>query len=505
MLTFITRTIQPTRINKVPPCRYFATKVIKLKSAVSKSMTSKYTEQMRDQQIMSKYKTRSKIQNSSGYQDVKRMFRQCGNADADAVFRIMSNNKKCEDVQVGTAAMKTIKILHVNKQVSREIAMEKIDDIWQMMNEYVVGMDLVAYNEYFSACNVTGFAYKCADKFTQMCDENVEPNLITLKLLLTTCLKKGGTKLALYYWNKIVLDMKQSVNAECWAVFLQVCAAEQNRELAEEYFYNCPYKHDVDVCYRMLSVYQFIGDVDKVLEMRKYMEQSKIEIDLRTYNSIANVYRQTKQYQQAINVAKEAISINKWSVITIKHLFEATIGIIKNTEDFQQRKELLKYIEHDVLNYFEKAEDEERLKSSRHGKRMLDAYVSTYRDSFGSQTFVECCSKYHVQYWEDVEYLNIPTLNLFGCNYGTAKAILEYVFEKEHEVFRNLGVNIIVMSERNIKSFVDNPVNAEVANSILSSLPTSMIAIHKEPNLLYISSDQTQNYTGDGDDEPMFD
>ncbi len=66
-----------------------------------------------------------------------------------------------------------------------------------------------------------------------------------------------------------------------------------------------------------------------------------------------------------------------------------------------------------------------------HGMRMLDAYISTYPDTFGSVTFEECCNKYNVQYWTDEQLqLQVPTMDLYGCSYSVAKAILEYVFER---------------------------------------------------------------------------
>eukprot|EP01084_Bolivina_argentea_P296875 511369_1 len=503
MSAFVRRITLRTRTTLITSQKYFGANISKEKSNLTKSIASKYSEQMIEQEKFKyKYKTRERIQNPSAYQHVKLRFRQCNTVND--VMKIMFENKKCEDVQVGTAAIKTIKIMYENKKVSREVAMKQIDSVWEMMDKYVVGMDCVAYNEYFHVCTITRFNYKCRDKFDEMCKNNILPNLITLKMLLKVCLKQGGTKLALQYWKTIVIDMEQPIDAECWAGFLAVCAAENNAPLAEECFRDCPYKEDMQVCYRMMLVYEHVGDLDKVLEMRKYMEQSNIEIDARIYNSISYAYRHAKQFQEAINTAKEGINAVKWDVITIKHLFEAIIGLIQMTNDFRQRKELLKYIENDIADYFKQAGDADRLQSSRHGRRMLDAYVSTYREMLGPVTFMECCNKYCVQYWEHDEHLDVPTLDLFGCTYSVAKAILEYVFDKELDLFRDSGLNIIIMSERDRKQHIDNAVNAENVNSILSSWPNSIVAIQKEPTLLYISKEQTKTYNNNNDDEPLF-
>eukprot|EP01084_Bolivina_argentea_P225331 380821_1 len=395
--------------------RYFGTKKPKGGSDIIKSLTAKYGEEMIEQEKFKyTYTTRMKIQNPSGYQHVKLRFRKCNNTED--VMKIMTDNKTCEDVQVGTAAIKTIKLLVVNKKVSRQVAMKQIEIIWQIMKENVVGMDAVAYNEYFHACTITRFEWKCGDKFSEMCKNNILPDSSTLPILLKTCFAGGGTKAALYYW-KTILNTGQLADAECWASLIAVCAVENNKTLAEECFRDCPYQEHMEVCYRMMTVYQRVGYIDAVLEMRKYMEQKMMEIDVRVLNTICSAHRQIRNYQAAINVAEEAISVNKWNAITIKHLFEANIGMIKITDDYAQRKQLLKYIETEIVNYFKKAEDSDRLYTSRHGRRMLDAYVSTYRGLFGPATFKECCDKYRVQYWEHGKHLNIPTITVFGCNY----------------------------------------------------------------------------------------
>ncbi len=53
-------------------------------------------------------------------------------------MNIMLDHKKCEDVQLGTAAIKAIKLLCENKKVTTDAAIKHIDEIWAMMNTYVV-------------------------------------------------------------------------------------------------------------------------------------------------------------------------------------------------------------------------------------------------------------------------------------------------------------------------------------------------------------------------------
>eukprot|EP01084_Bolivina_argentea_P283961 486494_1 len=156
----------------ISSCRYFSKNPSKNQNknnigSVTKSVKSKFANEKMHRDLSSyTYKTRQKIQNPSGYQHVKRQIRQCNNSDE--VMEFMQINKKCEDVQVGTAAIKAIKILFKEQQISREKAMKHIDEIWSMMNMYVVGMDGAVYNEYFHACSLMRLNHKCPPKFYQM-------------------------------------------------------------------------------------------------------------------------------------------------------------------------------------------------------------------------------------------------------------------------------------------------------------------------------------------------
>eukprot|EP01084_Bolivina_argentea_P199131 340810_1 len=446
-------------------------------SDVTKSIKQKFANRKRDADRSGYvYKTKSKIQNPSGYQDIKNQLRKCANVPD--VMNIMMANKKCEDVQVGTTAIKTIKLLCENKKVSRVIAMQHIDDIWNIMNEYVVGMDCAAYNEYFHACSLIEIDHetksKCRVQFDQMIKNKIIPNEITLLILLGTCrgrVGRGDMKTALYYWKVIVTDLQHQPVAESWAEFLAICAKVRDVKLAEQYFAICPYKNNVSVCHRMISVYKSTGDIDKVLGMRSYMEQHKIEMNIQIYNAIIDVHRTAKQWQKAIHVVDESISINKWNIITINFLLDVKIGMLKITEDFMERKNILRYIEFEVPKYYNECGESDHLESFSYGNRMLDAYVSTYRNGFGSATFKECCSKYNVQYWEDVDQLDIPTVNLFVADKDLAKAILEYIFKEEREIFYHLGLNIMLNDNDRFRERFD-AVNRQDVNSILSSLPT---------------------------------
>eukprot|EP01084_Bolivina_argentea_P169587 293975_1 len=490
-------------------CRHFTKDTSKGKNksssnatGIAKSIKSKFGEQIHQQdKALYTYKTRQKIQSPSGYQHVKHRLKQCN--DIHEVMNIMQDYEKCEDVQLGTAAIKRIKILCENKKVFRRIAMDKIEIIWNTMNKYVVGMDSVAYTEYFHACNTIAFDSRCKDKFYEMIDNNIAPHPITLKILLKSCRKSGDTRTAMKYWKTIAQDMNQSVDAECWAAFIAVCATAEKVELAEECFEKCPFKNHLEVCYRMMSVHKNVGNMHKVLEMKNYMDDKKIEMDSRIYNTIADAYRKATQWQQAIDVVQDAISMNKYNAITIKHLFEACVGMIKLTDDFRHRKTILAYIESDVTNYFKQVGDEDRLVSVRHANRMLDAYVATY-PSFGSTTFEECCSKYNLQYWEhvNVEQMNIPTLNLFSHNYSMANAILKHIFEKELHVFRELGLNIMISENDNLRYDVVSQKDINVILASLSSTP--LIAAKKEVSVLYIPSEQTKQYDPN-DDDVLFD
>eukprot|EP01084_Bolivina_argentea_P037497 69371_1 len=289
--------------NNITICRYFGKKT----SDITKSIKSKWAQQKVDHdKSLYKYKTRAKIQNPSGYQHVKRQIRN--SKTVSEVMQIMTEHMKCEDVQVGTAAIKTVKLLSEDKKVPMKIAMKHIDEIWNMMNKYVVGMDCAAYNEYFHACDLMRFERKCQHVFDQMIKNEIEPNQITLRILLRTCRRGGDTETALKYWKLVVVDMGSVPEQESWALFLAVCANSQNVQLAEECFKECPYKSSLDICYRMMSVYKNNFDLDKVLEMKKYISENNIEMDDRVYSTIADAYRNVKQWQQAIEVCTEAIS-----------------------------------------------------------------------------------------------------------------------------------------------------------------------------------------------------
>eukprot|EP01084_Bolivina_argentea_P021308 39577_1 len=514
MFASIARAIQLKHINKfhtktIRRCFCKKTSSDKLKientaSDVTRSIKEKFAKRKHDQDKSTyTYMTRKKIQNASGFQDIKKQLRKCTNVSD--VMNIMIANKKCEDVQVGTTAIRTVKELCENKKVSRVTAMKHIDEIWNIMNEYVVGMDCAAYTEYFHAYSLisTGNEPQCRAVFNEMIKNKIMPDAIVLNTLLGTC-RRGDIKAARYYWKIIVTDLKCVPEAECWAEFIAVCAKVKDVKLAEQCFAACPYKNNVSICGGMMSAYKNNGDIDKVLEMRGYMEQEKIEMNIKIYNIIIDAYRTAKQWQNAVNVIEETLSIDKWNKVTINLLLDSKIGILKMTDDFIQRKEILRYIEFDIANYYKECGESEHIQSFVYGNRMLDAYVSTYRNGFGSATFKECCSSYNVQYWEDVSELNVPTINLFVADRAMAKAILEHIFLMELDVFQHLGLNIMLNDNKWFRQRF-NSVDQEDVNSILSSLPTPMTAVQQNHQLLHIPSEQTKYYASyANDDEPLF-
>eukprot|EP01084_Bolivina_argentea_P021304 39570_1 len=486
------------------PCRSFSKSRGEKKDnieSVTKSIKSKFAKEKMQTDLSSyTYKTRQKIQNPSGYQHVKTQLRRCNHVNE--VMKIMQNHKKCEDVHVGTTAIKAIKILFEKGHVPGLVAMKHIDEIWKMMSEYVVGMDSAAYNEYFHACALMRFDRKCPVKFEEMIEHKIVPGQITLNILLQTCRYNGNIKTALKYWNTILTCVDEDLNADSWAGFLAVCASAENINVAEEFFVKCPYKANIGVCYRMMSVYKNCYNIEKMLEMRDFMLQQNIEMDVRIYNTMIHAYRNDKQWQQAINIAEEAISVNKRDKVTIHHLLESNIGLLKITDDLRCRKAMLQYIESDVVKYFAAIGAQNTFQDSRYGNRMLAAYIYTFREGFGFRTFEECCGKYNVQYWENIEQLQIPTVNLFMTDYLVAKAILEYIFEKQLHVFRDLGLNIIISRDDRYKYRFEK-VSEKDVNEILSALPTPMKVIQKDPYLLYISCEQTKCYEHEIT-EPMF-
>eukprot|EP01084_Bolivina_argentea_P021306 39574_1 len=498
-------------INVTVSFRYFKTKGIDDESnqstestatSITKSIKSKWSQQ-KEEQTKSFYKREKlkKIQSPSGYQPVKRQIRNCKNLDE--VMEIMSQYKKCEDVQLGTTAITTIYSLLYDEQkkISNETAMKHIDQIWNMMREYAVGMDCAAYTEYFVACNILQFGGKCHNKFYQMLEDKVTADYILLNALLKSCChtgRRGRTKHALQYWKTVVIDMQQVVPANTWGNFIAVCAKAKDVKLAEKCFQECPYKQNIVVCSKLMSVYKNVGNLEKVLEMYEFMKKENIEIDAPIYNTIANAYRVVEQWQNAICIVEQAISMNNWNAITIHHLFEAKIGMIKMTDNYQQRKKILEYIELNIVKYFDECKQVNQLEAPRYSFRILDAYASTYKN-FGPVTFEECCQKYKIKYWEDVK---LPTLNLFTCNnYDVARVILEYAFEKEIDLFKGSGLNIMINNNTNFRGDV---VSKDDVNSILSSMHTEMQAEQLEPGLLHISCEQIKFYDATSDDEVLF-
>eukprot|EP01084_Bolivina_argentea_P179620 310364_1 len=159
MTALLRRIIALPRVKQLHPIisyRLFAKKTASkdktesTESDITKSIKSKFAQQKIDKEkSLYTYQTRQRIQNPSGYQHVKRQLRRC---DENQVMQIMRNNKKCEDVQVGTAAIKAVKLLFEDNKVPAYTALKHINEIWSIMNQYVVGMDCAAYNEYFHAC-----------------------------------------------------------------------------------------------------------------------------------------------------------------------------------------------------------------------------------------------------------------------------------------------------------------------------------------------------------------
>eukprot|EP01084_Bolivina_argentea_P169588 293976_1 len=489
----------PTNKNK-PPLKKKEKNKNDIES-VTKSLKLKFAIQKMDKdKSLYTYQTRQKIQNPSGYQDVKRRLRS---NNIDDVMQIMRDYKKCEDVQVGTSAIKSIKILFEKSKITKATAIENIHEVWSMMEEYVVGMDCAAYNEYIHACSLMRLNRECEAKFNDMMNKQITPNEITLNILLGTCRYRGDTKTALLYWKAIVTDLDVNVNAESWASFIAVCINAENVQLAEEYFAKCPYKTSAAMCWRMISVYARCYNVDKILEMRNFMSKQNIEMNASIYQAIILGYRNCKQFQEASDMAKEAVTMTKLDRKTVNHLFEANIGLLKITNDFQRRKQILQYIESDVIKYFSLA-GEDKLMDPQFGNRMLVAYIYAFREGFGSQTFEECCSKYHIQYWEQIEQLQIPTVDLYTVDYCVAKAILEYIFDKQIHVFRDLGLNMMINSNNDRFRYQFDTVTKQDVEEILTSLPTPMEAVQKDVHLLYVTSEQTQQFEHISSDDELF-
>ena len=467
-------------------------------SDVSKSIKSKFAiQKMAMQKSINKYETRQKIQNPSAYQHVKRLLRKC--ESADEVMHVMSANAKCEDVQVGTAAIKMIKMLCENRKVSRDTALKLVDKIWALMRQYVVGMDCAAYNEYLHFCDLLRFDKKAHAKFDEMRKQNIYPNIITVKILMRTLRVNGDVEKALKYLE-IAMNYEIEPDAEMWAIFLSVCAKSQSVKSAEECWVQCPFKTDASVAYRMMNVYKYAHDLDNVLKMEDFMEEHKIEKDVKVYTTIIDSYRIAKQWEKAIETAEIAISNGKWDAITITGLFEANIGLIRQTPEQNEREIILRYIENDIVSYWGEIGERDRFRISRFAYRMLDAYVHTYSNGFGPNTFRECCKKYNVQYWE--EGFNVPTVNLLHDDYKVASAIIAYVFEHELNKFQDSGLYILITANRALSDRFGNVNEADTA-SILSTLPTPMLAVKTDSNCLFISPSQTQKYEH-GKEESLF-
>eukprot|EP01084_Bolivina_argentea_P177745 307385_1 len=464
-------------------------------------------EKMANDRMFHQTETRKKIQSPSAYQHAKNEVRKCSNEEQ--VWQTVLKYQKCEDVQFGTAAMQQITLFLKKRQISASCAMDKVDMIWDLMEQYVIGMNVVAYTEYFNVCNITGFDWKCRVVFDQMVDNKIMPDSILLHKLLKTCLQSGGVKAALYYWEIIVIKMDVIPSPECWAAFISVCAKKEEVELAEQIFGECPYKNIFVVVLRMMEVYKNVGNVAKVLELREHIEKKQIIMKIQkedkkdeVHNTIAAVYTIQKQWKHALAVTENAISMKEYNMKTVTHLLKALIGTLKSTDDIHKRKEILQYIESNVENYYKEFGDHglNYVKSIEHSNRMLDAYVSTY-PGFGSVTFEEFCQKYNVQYWDHDDKTKIPMLNLYAYNYSVSKAILNYVFEKKIKEFCNLGLYIVINEDFQHKH--KNTVSKEEITSMISSLISSPIVIRKKKGLLFISAEQTLQCIDDSD-EPLF-
>ena len=308
--------------------------------------------------------------------------------DAKQWRAVIARYETCEDVQFGTVALKHIRTLMLDRAISTKEAGSLTDDIWAKMNEYVVGMDGPAYTEYFNLVNLTGSPWKCNSAFEQMIDIGLKPSVITLNALLRTCRMSGNVETALRYWTTIVNDMLVPPTAESWACFLSVCAKKPYVELAEECFEDCPFKHDAKVLYRMMDVYKNAFNMEKVLELKEFMETENIEMNVDIFNTVAAAHRRLKQWKPAIKVNEEMLERKEYDLRTIAHLLRAKTGLLQELNDEIEKKRILRYIETNIVDYHKEfgRAGTDTLKSIPFANEMLKAYLAVNHKVWWNET-----------------------------------------------------------------------------------------------------------------------
>ena len=307
-------------------------------------------------QMHYKFDARTRIRSPSGYQDAKRQLRQC--IDADQVMQVVHAYEQCEDVQFGTAAMRQIKLLYQDNNISAGEAMMLADKIWDQMNTYVVGMDHVGYSEYVTVCQLTEHFAKVRPVFDQMISNSILPDRVILFKLLKSCRHNADIVSALHYWTTCVNDHGTVPNADCWAQFIAVCSHKRwygdssIRALVQECWEDCPHQNHIEVVFRMMVFYKNRGDTEKALEFLKHLDQENVAKNTSVYNALTDIYRIQRNWDAAVATAEEAIANNEYDMLTVTHLLNAKIGLIQSTENVEDRKVILKYVESDLLEFY---------------------------------------------------------------------------------------------------------------------------------------------------------
>eukprot|EP01084_Bolivina_argentea_P281477 481597_1 len=420
--------------------------------------------------------------------------------EIDQIMNIIKKNIFDDPTVYGKAMEQIVQICKDHPENYTE-AKSKVFEIWELMKKFSY-TDAIGWHILLKSCNIFGYDHLCHDLFFEMLKEEIQPTAPILTTMLNACRPKGKVEKAHKYWDIITNKYKLEPNELNYQALFTVYAKAKicDHVLLQDTLHQMKEKHKVNhaVCWRLMSVYANIPVIEGVESIRDHMQKHKVKFDANIYNTMALAYILAKDYEKAISIIDEAIECQEWDSITIIHQVEAYICKIKNTNDQNVRKSLLKFVEIESNNYLKQCKNGMKTYNSHKWKCMMFSAIFNTYDGFGPQLFKEFMVKYQLEYWDRSGNYNVPTIDLWSFDMEEAKWFLTHIFNEELNVFDKFGLNILTAYKTDFR--FQEPATSDGLMSFLAEW-NPPITVVKEKRLLHIPKDQTANFHAE---EPLF-
>ena len=288
-----------------------------------------------------------------------------------------------------------------------------------------------------------------------MLRNEVRPNIMTLTIMLQSFRREGKIERAKRTWNLIVGEFGQTPDALAYSTMIAVCAVAKDKVSAEHYFEKCPFKTSSNVCWRMITVYAELRDIEGVDRIKSYMIDNDVVFTTEIYNALGMANVLAQRPQNAIDILLDGVAEGLWDLTTMKHLAGAVIDQIGIETDYERKMEMLSVLEVTIPGY---CRDEEHCGKSgtqfisghRWAQMVFQARVKVHGDTFGSDMFEEFIIAYPaLKYWAD--HCSIPTLDFHYFDFQQAQIILDFVFRGESYKFKDSGLHMLLNENHHFK------------------------------------------------------